>query len=223
MKALFLSLLSILFIANCQAQIDTNLSVVSAVKMNVIYRGLPNPIAVAVPGYQEKDIIVTTSQGTLTKSDVPNTYYIKVPYGNQSKDLLITICIRVSNSEAKKVGVHKYVIKNLPEPTIMLGSINESGKYSSLQIQAASFIYTYLDGFVYEGLSFRPENYTIIYKPLNEKEKIFNGSGPVLSDEIKEMFNNIKSGDKIVVQDVNASGINGKIYVHQHLFIEVKD
>lgn len=222
MKALFLSLLSILIIANCHAQIDNNLSVVSAVKMNVIYRGFPNPIAVAVPGYHKKDIIVTSSQGLLTKSDTPNTYNLFVPAEDTNKELELTISVKINNNETKVVGVHLYRVRNLPEPTIMLGSIYESGTYSSAIISSAIFVYTALKNLAFDGVKYIPVKYTIVYKPLVGEEKIMYGNGPAITEEMREVFSNVKSGDKIIIQDVVASGPNGFISLNQQLNLEVK-
>jgi hypothetical protein len=34
------------------------LPVISSTKLNVVYRGIPNPISIALPGYFSKDIVV---------------------------------------------------------------------------------------------------------------------------------------------------------------------
>jgi len=50
-------------------------AVISADKMNVVYRGLDNPISISVPGVGDKDITPTVGKGNkLTKLAMVNIF-----------------------------------------------------------------------------------------------------------------------------------------------------
>lgn len=61
-----------------------NISVVSAEKLNVVYRGVPNPIKIAVPGAKS---FIATADGynTIEKKDDFGNYILKVGGGNEVK------------------------------------------------------------------------------------------------------------------------------------------
>ena len=58
---------------------DSFLPVVSATKMNILYAGLPNPVAIAVPGYKSEDLQVSISNGNITEGNLPGEYYVVCP------------------------------------------------------------------------------------------------------------------------------------------------
>lgn len=71
MKYLAAILLCLAFVFSVSAQTDVISepeAVVSAAKLNIVYRGVDNPIAVAVPGIACEDLRVTVVNGTATGS-----------------------------------------------------------------------------------------------------------------------------------------------------------
>lgn len=64
-----------LFSASLYSQTSTDISVVSAEKLNVVYRGVPNPIKIAVPGAKS---FTATAEG-LEKVDDLGKYILKPP------------------------------------------------------------------------------------------------------------------------------------------------
>ena len=216
MKALLFSYL--LFVS---LFIQGQTAVVSNPKMNMVYKGLDNPILVAVPGYLSRDLFVTSDVGVILK-DYPNQnyYHLKLD-STYRKDLTISVFV-TRNGKKFKFGEQKFRIQNIPEPNIMLGPIDKSGFVFVNQLKSISFVNTSLIDFGC-GIGYTPVKYTIIYKPINGEEKIMYGNGPIITEEIKEVLNNVKSGDKIFLRDVTASGPSGFISLNQQLIIEVKD
>lgn len=90
----------------------SNSSVVSADKMNVVYRGLPNPISIAVPNCKS---FTATAQGL---SKVSEGKYILIP-GSGLETIIILDIILNDGSSIKEE--HKFRIKNSPR---ISGAIN---------------------------------------------------------------------------------------------------
>ena len=85
-------------------------AVISADKMNVVYRGLDNPISISVPGVGDKDITPNVGNGnTLTKTG--NGKYIL----NPGKGTEVKINVSAKLSSGKKINTPKvFRIKDIP-------------------------------------------------------------------------------------------------------------
>ena len=90
--------------------------VVSPVKMNILYRGIENPIEVAVPGWENSDLIVSTSgPNELIKKD-DGTYAI-VPSLEKSRfSATINIQGQKPNGDIVDLGSKEFRVKKTPEP-----------------------------------------------------------------------------------------------------------
>ena len=118
MKRLLL-FFSLLFSISFYGQNDTiasvkvsNISVVSADKMNVVYRGIPNPISIAVSNCKSFE----ATGNRLTK--LQNGKYTLNP--GSGSETTITIYIVLNDGSTKKEE-HKFRIKNIP---YLCGAIN---------------------------------------------------------------------------------------------------
>ena len=85
-------------------------AVISADKMNVVYRGLDNPISISVPGVGDKDITPTVGKGNkLTKTG--NGKYILNPGSGKE----VTINVSAKLSSGKNIKTPKiFRIKDIP-------------------------------------------------------------------------------------------------------------
>jgi gliding motility-associated protein GldM len=197
------------------------LAVVSATKMNVIYRGIDNPISVSVPGYSATQISVSTDVGTLTSAGQAGTYNLNVPINNSARELKISVSAKTPEG-VKKMGEQVYRIKNVPKPTPMLGAIESNGTYTPAQIKSAAFVYAALKDFPFEGISYTPVSYKIIFVPKRGDAQLFLGNGQAITPQIKAAFNNVRSGDKIILTDIRANGPVGLVPLPTSLTIDVQ-
>ena len=106
MKTIYLifSLLMISLFLNAQSV--TNDAVVAAINMNILYRGMDNPVAIAVPGVKAERVNATISNGIIEKN---GQQWIVNP---ADQDLTI-ITVSVDN---KKVAEKTFRVKNVPNP-----------------------------------------------------------------------------------------------------------
>ena len=104
-------ILSLIFKFSLYSQNDTiaidkpsNISVVSADKMNVVYRGVPNPISIAVPN--AKSFVVSGNGLTFVKGK----YLLSAGLGKETK-----IIVEIENFDGYKLTEeHIFRIKGLP-------------------------------------------------------------------------------------------------------------
>ena len=106
-------LLSLIFHFSLHSQIDTicidkpsNVSLVSADKMNVVYSGVTNPISIAVPC--AKSFVVSGNGLTFVKGK----YLLSAGLGKETK-----IIVEIENFDGYKLTEeHIFRIKGLPQP-----------------------------------------------------------------------------------------------------------
>lgn len=99
-----------------------NQAIVSADKMNVVYRGIENPITVSMPGVPENNISASSPGHTFTKKS-GSTYILKPGKG---KELGIKVNGTIEGETFSSTT--KFRIKSLPRPTPTIrGQMQEGG------------------------------------------------------------------------------------------------
>lgn len=85
--------------------------VISPSKMNVFYRGLPNPVEISVPGVPADKIKPSISAGhSLTKEG--NEWIVKP---GQGKEAVITVMAEI-NGNMQRMGEKEFRVKRIPDP-----------------------------------------------------------------------------------------------------------
>jgi hypothetical protein len=186
-------------------------AVVSATKMNVIYRAIPNPISVSVPGFDASQISVSSTVGTLTSAGQNGMYNIMVAPGDVNKELTITVSVKADGA-TKKMGDMMFRLKNIPKPNPQLGSIEADGEVEAAKIKAGNAVFALLKDFAFEGIKYDVKNFTIIYQPKTGASIVetVNGSNLVPA-RMKGVLQNVRTGDKVLVVNIKAQGPQGLV------------
>lgn len=174
-------------------------AVISADKMNVVYRGLENPISVSLPGVADKDILVS-SKGL--KKVGTGKYIINPGAENE-----LSVNVSAVLSSGKKVTSKKlFRVKDVPEATTMIRG--ESGVISlpkssvlGLRIDAG------LPDFVFDlnlevtGFKLKVPGQLAIFV-----------SGNVMDERSKSLIRRAKKGDIINIFEVKAKILGKSSY-----------
>lgn len=168
-------------------------AVVSADKMNVVYRGLDNPISVSLPGVGDNNLNVSASGGTLSGSR--GKYSIRPGSGN-----LATINVSAKLSSGKTVNSKAtFRIKDIPAA---MGSVR--GQYGTVRMPKSGLsnspISAGLPDFEFD-LTIRVQSFKI--KVPGELTIIVNGT--TLSAAAKKVLAKAKRGDQINIYDIKAT------------------
>lgn len=86
---------------------------VSATKMNVLYVGVSNPVAISAAGVADNEILAKISHGSINR-DKDGVWIAKVPGG--VKQARMDISSRI-NGKVKQLGSQTFRVKELPDPT----------------------------------------------------------------------------------------------------------
>ena len=172
-------------------------AVVSADKMNVVYRGLDNPISVSLPGVAASNLSVSASGGKLTKSGAG--YVIRPGSGN-----IATINVSAKLSSGKKVNSKAtFRIKDIPAA---MGSVRN--QYGTVRMPKSGLanapINAGLPDFEFD-LKIKVQSFKI--KVPGELTIIVNGTK--LSAAAKKVLSKARRGDIINIYDIKATYGNG--------------
>ena len=197
MKKLLLFLFIISFHSYAQDTIPAAKSVVALDKMNVVYRGIPNPISIAVNNAKS---YVISGKGVSKKDD--GKYVIYPGSGNETK-----VFVEIENFDGSKViEEHVFRIKGLPAP---IGTLN--GQYSTngilffslKELEEAEVSFKFID-FLFPidlnvtHFSIKVSNYPIV-----------NIDGNKITSDVFNLLKKARKNDLIVISHIRAKYMEG--------------
>ncbi|TMM29565.1 gliding motility protein GldM [Polaribacter aestuariivivens] len=174
-------------------------AVVSADKMNVVYRGLNNPISVSLPGVSGNNLRVSASGGTLSGSN--SSYNLRPGAGN-----IATINVSATLSSGKTVNSKAtFRIKDIPAA---MGSVREQFGVVKMPKSGLSNapISAGLPDFEFD-LKIAVQSFKI--KVPGELTIIVNGTR--LNAAAKKVLSKAKRGDQINIYDIQATANGVKL------------
>ncbi len=167
-------------------------AVVSADKMNVVYRGLDNPISVSLPGVGDNKITVTATGGKLSKNG--KGWNLRPGAGNVAK-----IIVNANLSTGPKKSTAEFRIKDIPAA---MGSVR--GQYGTVRMPKSGLanapINAGLPDFEFD-LKIKVKSFKI--KVPGELTIIV--SGTTLSAAAKKVLSKARRGDIINIYDIKAT------------------
>ena len=185
---------------------------VSATKMNVVYAGIDNPIAIG--GGVGGEISATASGANLTRTG-NGTYNLRV-IGNPSE---VTVNV---TSQGSSLGGMKFRVKELPKPTAKIDNVVD-GKVTKSALLAANCVRAEMKDFDFEGVRYDVTGFTVKYrtKAGTVKEEKVNGSK--FSETLKGVFNSANTGDIFVFTAIRVKGNDNKEKVlDSQIAVEIK-
>ena len=171
---------------------------VSATKMNVVYRGIDNPIAVG--GGVGGEISANASSGTLTRTG-NGTYNLRPGEANE-----VTISV---SSQGSSLGSMKFRVKDLPKPTALIRNV-VNGQVSKSALQAAGRVEAEMKDFDFDGVHYDVVGYTFRYKTKSGTTKEAKASSGGFTDEIRTAISQSNVGDMFVFTAIQVRGNDGK-------------
>ena len=172
---------------------------VSATKMNVVYRGIDNPIAVG--GGVGGEISANASSGTLTRTG-NGTYNLRPGEANE-----VTISV---SSQGSSLGSMKFRVKDLPKPTALIRNV-VNGQVSKSALQAAGRVEAEMKDFDFDGVHYDVVGYTFRYKTKSGTTKEAKASSGAFTDEMKTAINQSNIGDTFLFTAIQVRGNDGKV------------
>ena len=171
---------------------------VSATKMNVVYRGINNPIAVG--GGVGGEINASASSGSLTRTG--NGTYNLLPGAADEVTISVT-------SGGSSLGSMKFRVKDLPKPQALIRNV-VNGQVSKSALQAAGRVEAEMKDFDFDGVHYDVVGYTFRYKTKSGTTKEAKANSGGFTDEIRNAISQANVGDMFVFTAIQVRGNDGK-------------
>ncbi len=175
---------------------------VSAIKMNVFYIGVDNPVQISVPGVPEESIIPSISVGSLTRDPLGKDWIVTVPTGQ--KETVISVDAQIDGKK-KGMGSKKYRIKKLPDPIALIANKNDGPINRNILVAAGIIVPKMPDDFEFD-LLYKIISFKMVMQIRGNEVWDAKSNSNKLTDE---MMNNIKAankGQKIWFENIVARG-----------------
>ncbi len=170
---------------------------------NIFYKGIDNPVSVAVEMESVKSLIIKTDNGAITGT---NGSYIFRPERAGKADLII---FKNSQGYLKEIGRTSFRVKNLGDPTFMIGSRGDT--ISTHRLAAQQVVHAELDGKYGFDIRFKIESFEVyILRSGTSYYTIINNPGHIISDQLRQQFATLGTGDVLVFKKIIITGPTGR-------------
>lgn len=163
---------------------------ISADKMNVVYRGLPNPMTISFAGISDDK--VTASAPGLARAGKPGQYNLSPQSGTA-----VTVSVTGKLPDGKSVsGKKEFRIKNVPGPMGAIGGTTGSTKGAKSRLEVSE-VTAKLEDFLYD-LTFRVTQFT--FKVPGQAAVVVNGNR--VNAQCKAALARAGRGDQVTISDI---------------------
>ncbi len=205
MKNILYALALIFLLSGCHSPKEENAdlkSVISVEKMNVLYVGIDNPIAVSVSGVPSSKISVKMDDGKITGSN--GEYIVNIGSPGEAK---IDVFAEMDNGEKKPAGTFTFRVKRVPDPVSYFANKKGDDIISKTELEKADKVQARMDNFDFD-LHFDVISFEIVAS-LNGLTKVLSSNSSSLTEEQKQLLSQVPSGAHIIIQNVKAKGSDG--------------
>ncbi len=186
-------------------------AVISPTKMNVLYRGIENPVSVSVPGVDPDNIeLAASSAGFKIKPDpsAPGSYLITP--GKQAKGREVSLLVNAkSENKKKKVGEKPFRLKPLPPPTpLFMGKKPTDDVIQLVALKSGDKLFCVLEDFLFDGIKFEVTKFSLSTTRGGDLIS-YNTRGDRLSGEMKSAIGQMRKNQIITFNNIYAVGPDG--------------
>jgi gliding motility-associated protein GldM len=180
-------------------------AVVSPVKMNVLYIGLDNPLAISVPGVPADKLIPSVAgDGTISGSN--GEYVIKV---NKMGKIKVNVAAKMEEGD-RDMGSTEFRVKLVPKPEIRLENF-EASKIKPDKIKICRKLNAVLENFEY-NVNFEIMSFQMMYVAKNGNVLTKDATGSVLTPDMLKLINMAKNGDVYYFDEIRVKFPGGEIF-----------
>jgi gliding motility-associated protein GldM len=188
--------------------------VVSPSKMNVLYRGVNNPIDISAAGIPDNKIFITPTNGQLSK--VGNQYMIN-PDDGAICDINV---IAEVNGVRTNMGKRSFRVKNVPTPIPELDGITGKTAGKSQLVSSQGIRAMMPQDFDFD-LKFAIRSF-VVFASIDGYVREEKSNGQMFTEKQKQIINRLQSGQRLSITEIKAAGPDGRVVDLPDLSIKVR-
>tara|TARA_B110000091_G_scaffold161684_1_gene172414 strand:+ start:211 stop:1944 length:1734 start_codon:yes stop_codon:yes gene_type:complete len=175
--------------------------VVSPTKMNVFYRGVPNPVEVSVPGVPSDKLQVSISSGHKIKRQADGTYIVEPSSSSSNKKAIISVKGEMPDGSMSNLGTAEFRVKRIPDPIPFWAGKKPSDRtITKNEVISFAPLAGKMDNFDFD-VQVRVKSFTIrLSKDGTFKE--LNSPNNRITTDMKALLNRVKRGNTIYFEDI---------------------
>jgi len=178
-------------------------AVVSPDKMNVFYIGVDNPVSVSAPGTPMEKLHVSIGEGaTITGSN--GKYVVNVKKAGR---ISVSVSAEVDKGKTSVLGSTEFRVKPLPTPHAKFMG-KGGGNAPKAGLASTDKIFATLEDFDFD-VKYNINHFTLYVLKLHGDLMTFEGTTNTLTAQMKAAINGARSGDKVMFDNVFATGPDG--------------
>ena len=171
---------------------------VSALKMNVFYIGVDNPVGVTAAGVSSNQIKVSMSGGGGCSIRPGGGNYVVTATRPTKKDEFAYVNVAAPGLTAKS----EFRVKRIPDPVAVLGA-NESGSIENGVMRAQRGVIARLDNFDFDARC-NIAGFNLVRVARREDPEMALNPGGTLAGDAKRLIGMAKPGDRFFFENVRA-------------------
>ncbi|MFC2097155.1 gliding motility protein GldM [Bacteroidota bacterium] len=110
---------------------------ISAMKMNVFYAGVDNPVSISTSGILANDLVASISCGQINKIPNQDEWIVRVPLDCNITTLTVEL---ITEGERKLMGQKAFRVKSIPKPTATIANKRDGYIDNELIIAAGAIV-----------------------------------------------------------------------------------
>ncbi len=185
---------------NIEYTVGQSATAISLTKMNVLYIGVDNPVAIAASGGAEQ-INPSISQGSISKTG-PGQYNVRV---NSVTDNC-TISVNVAG---KTAGQQVFRVRTIPDPVATVGNFVSGANVPAGAFKQQGGVAAWIKDFPFD-LKYQVTSFTIVGENNDGDLVEAKVSGNTWSAQAANIVRNVKPNQLITIEDIRAVGPDGR-------------
>ena len=177
---------------------------VAPTKMNVLYKGIVNPVKISAPGVANENITASITGVNSIKKIANGMYEVSVSK-TSGMDVEVIVTATLEDGTKREMGREPFRVKRLPKPYAEIGDISTTGRYSNNELLARQGI----------KAMYAPDFEFQLKCSIVEFEMTTRYQGNVVGDLAKnayftpkmiEIIKALPSGTEVVFKNIRAKG-----------------
>jgi hypothetical protein len=178
--------------------------------MNVMYRGIDNPVKVSLSGVPQDEINVQITNATHTRAG--NIFNVR-----PGKERTCEIAVW---HNGKNMGAYTLRVKDLPAPSPMLDGITGKTAKKSDLLASQGILAQMPRDFDFD-LRFRVVSFNV-FAAINGYAEEASSNSAAFAPEQQRLFSRLRPGDRVSFTDIKAMGPDGRTVELNDLSIKLK-
>lgn len=189
-----------------QYQVTEPSVTMSATKMNVFYKGLPNPFDVGGGGIPQENLEVTMSNGKVTKSG--GDYIIRPDeLDEQGKRTKVSVYANIGG-QRRLIGTSNWRVKKVPNPVAQVAGMS-GGSIRKERLIAEDGIMAILEDFDFD-FKYKVTQFNVQVTGAGGYTNIWEAKGNRFTPEQKEQFRALNPSSFVYIANIKAVGDDGE-------------